>query len=253
MAFTKKDIKALLEASQLEPKDLALKLGVEIKTLRTWLSGASQPTHPRSLAKLRTAFTEYNVRLPNTEKEEVEPTVQTELELDATPAAENTNEATPMLILAYSGKEAITNLQLREMRKNLGLSVVEISQQLKCNGASYYAYESGKRIPRRDYTKKMIATLWRTYQANSQSSVDKPTPVRATVAASILLDKASRFYATKQTELNRRLVKEVVSFVAEEHKLDMRVTQEAVSTFLTLLKGRLSLEEIYSLLTGHTA
>ena len=221
--FTGKHVAKLMRKLDLGHKEMAEQLGCSSKTISNYLKG-SNIRDDKIIKILGRLWREHFSDKESTQSTYVAPVDEFD----------------------FSGKK------LKKLRVKLGLTLEQMAEKIGLpHGTQWSVWENDRGRPTKPEYRQAIVQAWgEAFPAVDGEGITTEKP-RHKVAPAIIHEMATKFYLERQTEMNRELVKHAFSFVQQETNIDSSMLRKALTLFLTLLKDRLAMEDIYVYLTGY--
>lgn len=237
--INKELIAHLRAASNMSTKEFADALGVDPTSVRAYTEGAYLPRRPAVIAKLQKLALKHGagefVRDPVPDF--TAPAVETAV-------APGSSEFAPEVLKALQDREGLDG---KQMAASLGIAA-----------STWYHWLAGTTKPRFSKHEKILR---KALKAKAQEA-----PVAATVAESPFVKGGKRqvstelfhelghdFHAHYQPRLDEAAIDYALTLVCEKFQLNRRDLRRNVSALLFLLKDRISPQELFDHLSGHSS
>lgn len=233
-------IEFIITAGGFTTTGFASRIGVSAKAAQMYRAGVYLPRKPEVVATIQALALEYNAT--DVYRGAAEKPVQASA--DAEHSGTQTDDPyTPEKLQAFEKKHGFTG---KQAAKHVGVA-----------SSAWYMWRSGKKRP----TKKHVIALLNAAlsddatkhnRSSNLKSEDRAKGGRALVATDKLHTFAKTFRDTYQARLGEAYVDYVLTHAADNYDIDRRTLRLVISSVLLVLKDRMTPQEIFETLSGHS-
>jgi transcriptional regulator with XRE-family HTH domain len=144
--------------------------------------------------------------------------------------------------------------RLQDFQDKHGLTVTEIARRLGVSKDSWRNWTEGRCYPGRPNTIAALREL--LGEVTRKSNVPEAAAVKGgkhQLAATAVHEIANNFHARYQAKMDDILVDNVISHVCETENVERTKLRRETALVIFLLKDRMSMQEIYQRLSGHSS
>jgi transcriptional regulator with XRE-family HTH domain len=236
-----KDLIAYLRtASNMSTKEFADALGVDPKSVRAYTEGEYLPRKPAVIAKLQKLALKHGAG-----------------EIASTPSLNTPKlpEGVSETTLAPAGEfapEVLKALQDRE-----GLDGKQMAAQLGIAASTWYHWLAGTTKPRFSKHEKILRKALKAKAQETPAPVVADSPFvkggKRQVSTELFHELGHDFHAHYQPRLDEAAIDYALTLVCEKFQENRRDLRRKVAALLFLLKDRVSPEDLFTNLSGHSS
>ena len=215
-------------ASNLSEKAFSELLGVDPKTLKSYIHGNSLPRKPETIAKLQKLALKHGAG-----------------EIAATPVPALPVSAVP----GEFAPEVLKALQERE-----GLDGKQMAEHLGIAASTWYHWLAGSTAPRFSKHEKLLRKALAKGQVAAASGADSPSVKsgKRQVSAELFHELGQAFHAHYRPRLTEATMDYALTLVCEKFQRNRREFRREHAAYLFLLKDLVTPQEVFDYLSGHS-